>query len=163
MLQMRKSILCLALIFIGGGLFAQAKKGQPAPEIKLPDASGQTLSLHDMKGKVVLVDFWASWCGPCRKNNPNLVALYSKYKGKGFEILGVSIDKSKTDWTRAIEKDGLTWTQVLDPGGWDAQSTLDYGVEAIPAAFLIDKSGVIRGVNLEGRELEATVKKLLGK
>lgn len=160
---MRKAILFLALIFIGGGLYAQAKKGQPAPEIKLPDPSGQTLSLHEMKGKVVLVDFWASWCGPCRKNNPNLVALYSKYKDQGFEILGVSIDKSKTDWARAIEKDGLTWVQVLDPGGWDAQSTLDYGVEAIPASFLIDKSGVIRGVNLEGRELEATVRKLVGK
>ena len=77
--------------------------------------------------------------------------------------MGVSIDKSKTDWTRAIEKDGLTWLQVLDPGGWNAKSTLDYGVEAIPASFLIDKEGVIRGVNLEGRELEATIRKLLGK
>jgi thiol-disulfide isomerase/thioredoxin len=116
-----------------------------------------------MKGKVVLVDFWASWCGPCRKNNPNLVALYSKYKAQGLEILGVSIDKSKSDWTKAIEKDGLTWLQVLDPGGWNAQSTLDYGVDAIPASFLIDKAGVIRGVNLEGRELEATIRKLVGK
>jgi hypothetical protein len=77
--------------------------------------------------------------------------------------LGVSIDKSKSDWAKAIEKDGLTWLQVLDPGGWNAQSTLDYGVDAIPASFLIDKAGVIRGVNLEGRELEATIRKLVGK
>jgi peroxiredoxin len=160
---MRKSILFLAMLSISGSLFAQARKGQPAPEIKLPDPAGQALSLRAMKGRVVLVDFWASWCGPCRKNNPNLVALYSKYKDQGFEILGVSIDKTKTDWTRAIEKDGLTWVQVLDPGGWDAQSTVDYGVEAIPASFLIDKSGVIRGVNLEGRELEAMIRKLVGK
>ncbi len=153
----------MALSLCVGGVFAQAKKGQPAPEIKLPDPAGQDLSLHGMKGKVVLVDFWASWCGPCRKNNPNLVALYSKYKAQGLEILGVSIDKSKSDWAKAIEKDGLTWLQVLDPGGWNAQSTLDYGVDAIPASFLIDKAGVIRGVNLEGRELEATIRKLVGK
>jgi peroxiredoxin len=144
-------------------MFGQAKKGMPAPEIRLPDTSGAAVSLHAMKGKVVLVDFWASWCRPCRQNNPALVDLHRKFKGKDFEILGVSIDKSKADWLRAIRNDGLTWPQVLDPGGWDAQSTANYGVDAIPSSFLIDKQGVIRGVDLHGRELEGMIRKLLGK
>jgi thiol-disulfide isomerase/thioredoxin len=109
----------------------------------------------------VLIDFWASWCGPCRKNNPNLLALYEKFKDKGFEILGVSVDKSNTDWKNAIAKDGLTWKQLIDNAGWNSQATIDYGVEAIPASFLIDKKGLVRGVNLEGRELDGMVKKLL--
>jgi len=153
-------VFLLTLAFQGQ---AQVKKGQPAPEIKLPDTTGNALSLQDMRGKVVLIDFWASWCKPCRMNNPNLVALHEKFRDKDFEILGVSIDKSKADWIKAIQKDGLTWKQVLDPGGWDAQSTANYGVDAIPASFLIDKEGVIRGINLEGRELEGTIRKLLGK
>jgi peroxiredoxin len=98
---------------------------------------------------------------PCRKNNPNLVALYEKYKGDGFEILGVSIDEDNSAWKKAIEKDGLTWTQVVDNSGWNAKSTLDYGVDGIPASFLIDQSGIIKGVNLEGRELDGMIKKLL--
>lgn len=151
----------LMLILAGTAVQAQVKKGQLAPAIMLPDMEGQPVSLDSLRGKVVLLDFWASWCGPCRANNPNLVMLYDKFRGKGFEILGVSIDKSKTDWKKAIEKDGLTWLQVLDPGGWNAQSTEVYGVDAIPASFLIDKKGVIRGVNLEGRELEASIHKLL--
>lgn len=142
-------------------LSAQIKKGMPAPEIKLNDIDGQTTTLSSYKGKVVLLDFWASWCMPCRKNNPNLVALYKKFKGAGFEILGVSIDENNVAWKKAIEKDGLTWKQVVDNAGWNATSTLDYGVEGIPASFLIDRNGVIKGVNLEGRELEGAVKKLL--
>jgi peroxiredoxin len=157
-------VLLLALVFcLPVVIFGQAKKGMPAPEIRLPDTSGMAVSLQAMKGKVVLVDFWASWCRPCRENNPALVDLYQKFNGKDFEILGVSIDKSKADWLRAIRNDGLTWPQVLDPGGWDAQSTANYGVEAIPASFLIDKQGVIRGVDLHGRELESMIRKLLGK
>jgi len=149
------------LILAGIAVQAQVKKGQLAPAIMLPDMEGQPVSLDSLRGKVVLLDFWASWCGPCRANNPNLVMLYDKFRGKGFEILGVSIDKSKADWKKAIEKDGLSWLQVLDPGGWNAQSTEVYGVDAIPASFLIDKKGVIRGVNLDGRELEASIRKLL--
>ncbi len=160
---MRWIILCVLVCCVPVVMFGQAKKGMPAPEIRLPDTSGAAISLHGMKGKVVLVDFWASWCRPCRQNNPALVDLYKKFKGKDFEILGVSIDKSKADWLRAINKDGLTWPQVLDPGGWDAQSTANYGVDAIPASFLIDREGVIRGVDLYGRELEGTIRKLLGK
>jgi peroxiredoxin len=161
MLQMRKQFLFIMFVLTGIAVQAQIKKGQAAPAIMLPDTEGRPLSLNSLRGNVVLLDFWASWCGPCRANNPNLITLYEKFRGKGFEILGVSIDKSKADWKKAIEKDGLSWLQVLDPGGWNAQSTEDYGVDAIPASFLIDKKGVVRGVNLEGRELEATVRKLL--
>jgi peroxiredoxin len=158
---MKKQFLMIMLVLTGISVQAQIKKGQTAPTIMLPDMEGKPLSLDSLRGSVVLLDFWASWCGPCRANNPNLVTLYEKFHGKGFEILGVSIDKSKADWKKAIEKDGLSWLQVLDPGGWNAQSTEVYGVDAIPASFLIDKKGVIRGVNLEGRELEATIRKLL--
>jgi peroxiredoxin len=160
---MRFLLSCFLLLSFPLMMFGQAKKGMPAPEIRLPDTSGAAVSLQAMKGKVVLVDFWASWCRPCRENNPALVELHRKFKDKDFEILGVSIDKSKADWMRAIRNDGLTWKQVLDPGGWDAQSTANYGVEAIPASFLIDKAGVIRAVDLHGRELEGMIRKLLGK
>lgn len=160
---MKHVLVCILVCVCSSPVFAQAKRGVPAPEIRLPDTSGAAVSLHALKGKVVLVDFWASWCRPCRENNPALVDLHRKFKGKDFEILGVSIDKSKADWMRAIRYDGLTWPQVLDPGGWDAQSTANYGVEAIPASFLIDKQGIIRGVDLYGRELEGMIRKLLAK
>jgi peroxiredoxin len=158
---MKKIFFCLLLIVSVSELNAQIKKGSLAPEIKLEDVTGQTTSLSSYKGKVVLLDFWASWCMPCRKNNPNLVALYEKFKGEGFEILGVSIDEDNAAWKKAIEKDGLSWKQLVDNAGWNAKSTLDYGVDGIPASFLIDQNGIIKGVNLEKRELEGMVKKLL--
>ena len=158
---MKKIFFLLILLSSVLVISAQVKKGTPAPEISLPDISGQTVSLSSLKGTVVLIDFWASWCGPCRKNNPNLVALYEKFKDQGFEILGVSVDKNNSDWKSAIAKDGLSWKQVIDNTGWNSQITIDYGVEAIPASFLVDKKGMVRGVNLEGRELDGLVKKLL--
>ena len=158
---MKKIFFVLILLSSVLVISAQVKKGTPAPEISLPDISGQTVSLSSLKGTVVLIDFWASWCGPCRKNNPNLLALYEKFKDKGFEILGVSVDKNNSDWKSAIAKDGLSWKQVIDNTGWNSQITIDYGVEAIPASFLIDKKGLVRGINLEGRELDGMVKKLL--
>lgn len=158
---MKKIIFVLIMVVSVSALSAQIKKGTAAPDISLKDTEGQSISLSSYKGKVVLLDFWASWCMPCRKNNPNLVALYEKYKGEGFEILGVSIDEDNTAWKKAIEKDGLTWKQVVDNKGWNAKSTLDYGVDGIPASFLIDQNGIIKGVNLEGRELDGVIKKLL--
>ncbi len=158
---MKKLLFILFMFFTVSVTSAQVKKGKPAPEISLKDISGQTVSLSSFKGKVVLIDFWASWCMPCRKNNPKLVALYEKFKGEGFEILGVSIDKDNADWKTAIEKDKLTWTQVVDNAGWNAQSTIDYGIEGIPASFLVDQEGIIRGVDLDGKELEGMIKKLL--
>jgi len=158
---MKKLLFLFFILFAVTEISAQVKKGKQAPEISLKDISGQTISLSSFKGKVVLIDFWASWCMPCRKNNPKLVALYEKFKGEGFEILGVSIDKYNDDWKTAIEKDKLTWKQIVDNAGWNAQSTIDYGIEGIPASFLLDQEGIIRGVDLEGKELESMIKKLL--
>ena len=158
---MKKLLFIISMFFTVSVTSAQVKKGKLAPEISLKDISGQTVPLSSFKGKVVLIDFWASWCMPCRKNNPKLVALYEKFKGEGFEILGVSIDKDNADWKTAIEKDKLTWTQVVDNAGWNAQSTIDYGIEGIPASFLVDQDGIIRGVDLDGKELEGMIKKLL--
>ncbi len=123
--------------------------------------NGNLIRLSDLKGKVVLIDFWASWCGPCRKNNPHLVKLYHKYHGKGLEIFGVSLDDDHQSWKEAVSHDRMEWIQVIDDKGWDASSALAYGVEMIPSSFLIDRDGVIRKVNAEGWPLEAEIKALL--
>lgn len=133
----------------------------PRLEIKMPGVSGDSLSLSSFKGKVVLLDFWASWCMPCRVANRSLVKLYSKYKDKGFEIFGVSLDESESEWKRAITKDRITWTQVIDPRGWDAQTAIRWNVSALPTNFLINKEGKVVGYNLEGRKLEKAIRSLL--
>lgn len=141
--------------------FSQVRPGQQAPELTLPDRSSNMIHLSDLKGKVVLIDFWASWCGPCRKNNPHLVRLYNKYHNRGLEILGVSIDIDEDAWKEAIRHDKLEWLQVIDKKGWDAASTLVYGVDAIPASFLVDKNGVIQKTDLSPGNLESEIRALL--
>jgi len=158
---MKRIILLSSFIACCHLLQAQVKVGQPAPEIALPALSGDSVKLADLKGKVVLVDFWASWCGPCRQNNPGLVKLYKKFQEKGFEIVSVSIDKKAADWKKAVATDNLSWTQLNDNKGWEASSTLVYGVDAIPASFLVDKDGIIRAINADGDELEHKIRKLL--
>ncbi|HTN35469.1 MAG TPA: TlpA disulfide reductase family protein, partial [Arachidicoccus sp.] len=133
----------------------QTAVGQPAIDFTLNDVNGKSVSLSSFKGKYVLVDFWASWCGPCRAENPNVVKAFDKYKSKGFTILGVSLDEDGAKWKEAIEHDKLAWTQVSDLKGWKADVAEKYGVRAIPANFLIDKEGTIIGHNLRGEELEA--------
>ncbi len=131
-------------------------------DFTLPDMKGDSLRLSSMKGKVFLLDFWASWCGPCRYSNKNLVKLYSKYKQNGFEILSVSLDDSKKDWMKAVDKDKITWLQINDSRGWDARSAIKWQVDAIPASFLIDKNGDVVAINAEKKDLENKIRELLG-
>ncbi|MFI5157168.1 MAG: TlpA family protein disulfide reductase [Chitinophagales bacterium] len=140
---------------------SQIQRGQPAPDISLQDTSGHTVSLSSLKGKVVLIDFWASWCAPCRKNTPKLHELYEKYHERGFEIFGVSIDEEVHRWKIAIGQDAMAWMQVNDPKGWNAASALSYGVEAIPAYFVIDRQGLVQRVNPQFRKMESDIKSLL--
>ncbi|MBK7869827.1 MAG: TlpA family protein disulfide reductase [Saprospiraceae bacterium] len=128
--------------------------GGVAPDFAQKTPEGEDLKLSDLRGKVVLVDFWASWCGPCRRENPNVVRVYNQYKEKGFEILGVSLDQDKNRWLQAIEKDGLTWRHVSDLKGWQNEVAQLYSVSAIPHTILLDAEGKIIARNLRGPALE---------
>ena len=135
--------------------------GGMAPDITLPTPDGGTKSLSSLKGKYVLIDFWASWCGPCRRENPNVVKMYEKYKDKGFEIFGVSFDQSKEKWVEAIAKDKLTWPHVSDLKGWESAAGKLYNITSIPHTVLIDKEGKIIAKNLRGAALEAKLAEVL--
>ena len=135
--------------------------GNKAPEFSGPTPSGTELALNDVKGKVTLIDFWAAWCKPCRMENPNIVAVYNKYKDKGLNVGGVSLDRKKEDWTAAIESDGLEWNHISNLQYFNGPIANLYGVNAIPAAFLLDENGIIIAKNLRGAELEQKVAELL--
>lgn len=135
--------------------------GQPAMDFSQNDPDGKAVKLSDFKGQVVLVDFWASWCGPCRAENPNVVEAFKKFKSKGFTVLGVSLDKEKDKWLQAIEKDELTWTHVSDLKYWDNEVSTMYGVRGIPANILVGKDGKILAKNLRGKDLHEKLAEVL--
>jgi len=138
--------------------------GAVAPDFTQPDVNGKPVKLSDFRGRYVLIDFWASWCGPCRQENPNVVEAYNKFKEKNFTILGVSLDRagSKDAWLKAINDDKLNWTQVSDLKFWQNDVARQYGISSIPQNFLLDPSGKIIGRNLRGEELQTFLAGLLG-
>lgn len=138
--------------------------GMDAPDIELPDRDGVTRRLSDLRGKVVLVDFWASWCRPCRQENPNVVRVYKQFHDKGFEIFSVSLDNNREAWLRAIEADGLVWdNHVSDLKGWSSAGGRAYGIMSIPATVLIGPDGKVIARNLRGAALEHKLSEILGK
>ncbi len=140
-----------------------ASIGNIAPNFSGLTPEGKTLALSDIKAKVTVIDFWASWCKPCRVENPNVVKMYEKYHDKGLEIIGVSLDNNgqKARWVKAIEKDGLTWPQISNLKGWQEPVAVQYGVRSIPATFILDETGKIVATRLRGKALEAKVEELL--
>ena len=138
-------------------------KGFEAPNFTQNNLENQPVELKDFRGQYLLLDFWASWCGPCRRANPAMVALYDKYKDKGFQILGISLDKTKDRWVKAIETDGLEWPQVSDLKGWNNAVATQYGVRSIPYTVLLDPEGKIVEVNVKGEALDQLLSSLLDK
>jgi len=143
-------------------LLERVAVGQPAVLFSQADTTGADFALESLKGQYVLIDFWASWCGPCRQENPNVVGVYNDYHEKGFEILGVSFDTDRAKWLDAIAADGLMWPQVSDLEGWKNAAGQLYGVRSIPHTVLLDPEGTIIAKNLRGDELRAKLAELLG-
>ncbi|SMO84370.1 TlpA disulfide reductase family protein [Solitalea koreensis] len=152
--QLNKSLVVLAKTAIG----------KPAPEFTGKTPDGKDLALKDVvsKGKITMIDFWASWCGPCRAENPNVVKLYQQYHEKGFNVIGVSLDRDADKWEKAIADDNLTWNHVSDLKFWSSEFAALYGVQAVPATFLLDAKGIIIGKNLRGEKLAEKLAELLG-
>lgn len=177
---MKKTILITTLVIVASvatllainpkllRTFYSPANGEKAPSLIYKNPEDKVMGLNELKGKIVMIDFWASWCGPCRRINPAVVALYKKYHGKkfkggsDFEIFSVSLDQNKTAWINAIKADNLNWPyHVCDFGGWNSEAAAKYGVNSIPRAFLIDGEGTIIGSNLHPEEIDLELSKRL--
>ncbi len=143
-------------------ILRKVQVGQPAPDFTMNDSLGNPVALSSLKGKYLLVDFWASWCSPCRAENPNVVKAYTQYKDKGFDILGVSFDTDRNKWIKATKDDKLTWNHVSDLAGWKNAAGKIYGINSIPANVLLDKDQVIIARNLRGEDLQKKLAELMG-
>lgn len=164
--MLKKIILSIATLLLFSTAWSQQETANildPRLQLRLPDVKGDTISLASLKGKVVLLDFWASWCMPCRLSNRRLVKLYKKYKDRGFEIYAVSVDEEKGDWTRAIAQDKITWIQVNDDAGNMGRTVMQWNITAIPTSFLINQAGDVVAINAERKKLDKLVQSLLGK
>ena len=143
-------------------VWANAQMGATMLDIKLKNPEGEEITLYDQLADVTLVDFWASWCRPCRGENPNIVRAYEKYKSKGFTVVGISLDEEADMWKKAIEQDGLTWAHMSDLKLWKSAAVAQYNIGSVPASFLVDKEGKILAKNLRGAALEMKLMQLLG-
>lgn len=165
-----KKILTFVILLFSFSVLSQnigLNIGDKAPEISQKNPNGETMKLSQLKGKITIVDFWASWCGPCRRENPNLVKTYNEFKnkrfknGKGLDIFSVSLDKNIESWITAMTKDQLNWEfHVSDLKGWDSKDAALYNVRSIPTTFIIDGDGIIIAKNLKGNELNQFLKKM---
>ncbi len=135
--------------------------GKTVPELVMQDVNGKDVSISSFRGKYVLIDFWASWCGPCRMENPNVVKAFNEFKGKNFTVLGVSLDKDKDSWKKAIAQDHLTWTQMSDLKYWNSQAVETFGFQGIPFNVLVDPSGKVIAQELRGEDLDSKLKQVL--
>lgn len=140
---------------------SKIKIGDKAPDFTAKNPVGNTISLKESLGKVTIIDFWASWCGPCRAENPKVVAIYNQYHDQGLNIIGVSLDKDNTKWIEAIAKDKLTWNHVSNLMFWQDPIAQEYEIKSIPATFILDKNGIVVAKNLRGKKLEAKIQELL--
>lgn len=156
---MKNIILLLSLIISLSTVTAQMKKGDSLPNFELKNSEGVLINLASLKGKTVLVDFWASWCAPCRVANKKLAPLYNQYKNNNFEIVGISLDTDKTKWRNAIQKDKLAYQQLIDPKGFDAKSAVLFGVDELPNSYLFDTSGILVAINPTVEEIIIQIKK----
>jgi peroxiredoxin len=176
--QMQNSLKDLKARFPGNAFLAEMEKnsqpppdqqssggeswiGKSVPELVMPDPYGKQISISSFKGKYLLIDFWASWCGPCRMENPNVVKAYNEFKGKNFTILGVSLDKDKDSWKKAIAQDHLSWTHMSDLKYWNSQAVETFGFQGIPFNVLVDPSGKVIAESLRGEDLDAKLKQVL--